>query len=101
MAFSRWVSLLLVPLFLLNPISSSKMPLAQLQPASITLQVDVFEDFNDLAHQACNSSVAGDCSLRGAITRANRYPGNVYVIQLSEGTYNLSLVGDDDTNECW
>ncbi len=82
MAFSRWISLLLVPLFVLNPFFASSMPLAHLQPAGITLQVDIFGDFNDLAHQACNSSVAGDCSLRGAITRANRYPGNLYVIQL-------------------
>jgi hypothetical protein len=64
---------------------------------STTLVVDVILDSNDPAYQACTSA-ANDCSLRGAISRANANPGTEFTIQVPAGTYTLTLEGDNEYN---
>lgn len=59
---------------------------------SATLSVDVTLDNNAPAYQACTDAV-GDCSLRGAISRANANPGTDFTIQLPAGAYTLSIPG--------
>ena len=65
--------------------------------ATTMLSVDTTLDSNAIAYQVC-SSAPNDCSLRGAISKANADSGNSYVIQLPAGTYLLTLSGarEDD-----
>ena len=60
--------------------------------ATITVTVDTTTDSNDAAYQACTAA-ADDCSLRGAISKANADSGNDYVITLPTGTYTLTIGG--------
>ena len=60
--------------------------------ASSTLGVDTTADDNTPAFQACTSA-ANDCSLRGAISKANSDTANAYSIYLPAGTYTLALSG--------
>jgi hypothetical protein len=67
-------------------------------PASLQLVVDTLLDNNDLAYQACTSN-ANDCSLRGAISKANAYIHQNYQIILPAGTYALTISGThEDAN---
>jgi hypothetical protein len=99
MAFSRWISWLLVSMLLFHPGPVKNNSHTFFQPVDIILYVDTTSDFNDAAHQACTAHSINDCSLRGAITLANRDLANHYIIDLQSATYNLSLNGDDDTNK--
>lgn len=64
------------------------------QPSTtVTVQVDTVIDSNAPAYQVCTAA-ADDCSLRGAISKANADPGKAYVLQLVGGqTYYLTLEG--------
>jgi hypothetical protein len=62
-----------------------------------TFVVDTTTDSNDVAYQACTAA-ADDCSLRGAITKANALAG-ADTITLPAGTYTLTLAGaGEDAN---
>ncbi|MFN8490118.1 MAG: choice-of-anchor Q domain-containing protein [Caldilineaceae bacterium] len=64
-----------------------------------TLNVDTDADYNDAAHQVCNASIPNDCSLRGAISKANADPSQAYTINLPANTYRLTKTGaDEDAN---
>jgi hypothetical protein len=61
------------------------------------LVVDTTLDSNDPIYRACTTA-ADDCSLRGAISRANAGVTNTYTIQVPAGIYTLTLSGDEDNN---
>jgi hypothetical protein len=63
------------------------------------LRVDTTLDSNAAAYQTCSDMTAEDCSLRGAISRANAEPGVMFTILLPPGTYHLSLPGEEDDNQ--
>lgn len=63
--------------------------------ASETITVDVTLDSNAPTYQACTPA-ANDCSLRGAISRANTNPGTNYTILVPAGTYTLTIPGTDE-----
>jgi predicted outer membrane repeat protein len=60
--------------------------------ALMTITVDTTTDSNAAGYQVC-SGAANDCSLRGAISKANSDPGNFYTIIVPSGTYTLTLTG--------
>jgi len=63
-----------------------------------SITVDTALDSNDPAYQVC-STEPGDCSLRGAISKANADPGTTHDIIIPQGIYTLTLVGsDEDSN---
>jgi len=65
---------------------------------SEAITVDVTLDSNDPAYQACTSA-ANDCSLRGAISRANANPATTFTILVPAGIYTLTIPGaDEDSN---
>jgi hypothetical protein len=60
------------------------------------LEVDTTIDSADPAFQVCDPDPTNiDCSLRGAIIKANATPGRDYVF-LPAGIYNLTILGDDE-----
>ena len=61
---------------------------------SVTVEVDRTDDTAD---QACTTA-ANDCSLRGAINKANSDDLNEYTITLPGGTYALTGAADEDDN---
>ena len=61
------------------------------------LAVDTAVDSNELFYRACTAA-ANDCSLRGAISRANLDSGQAYTIQLPAGIYPLTLPGAGEDN---
>jgi hypothetical protein len=61
-------------------------------PSNPQLVVDTLLDSNNIAYQSCTSK-PNDCSLRGAISKANLDTGNEYQIILPAGTYGLSIPG--------
>ena len=72
----------------INPVSNARTaPRARMA----TFVVDTTTDSNDAAYQVC-SGAAGDCSLRGAISKANAAAGDD-TITLPAGTYTLTLAG--------
>lgn len=83
-------ALLAVSLAALTPV-----PVAH--AATITVDVDTTTDSNAAAYQQCTAA-AGDCTLRGAISKANADTANDYVINLAGLTYPLSLTGVEDSN---
>ena len=87
----------LIGTLVFSPASVSGKNSTSLEPDEIVLEVDTTEDFNDLAHQLCTPQPE-DCSLRGAISHANKDLSNSFFIRINNMTYNLSLVGYDDTN---
>jgi hypothetical protein len=64
----------------------------------VELSVDTHIDSNDPLMQICAGNVPEDCSLRGAISRANADPTRSYTIRLPAGEYALTLAGPDDEN---
>ncbi len=62
-----------------------------------SITIDTTSDSNDPAYQACTSA-ANDCSLRGAISKANADAGNTYTIHIPAGIYTLSLAGSEEDN---
>src|SRR5262249_57790199 len=56
--------------------------------SAATIAVDRFDDSTAIAATAC-SAAPGDCSLRGAILKANGGGGDA--IMLPAGTYNLTI----------
>ena len=69
--------------------ASLALPLQAVQAATLT--VDRFDDPNPAAASACTAA-AGDCSLRGAVIKANRTTG-ADTIHLPPGTYRLTRAG--------
>lgn len=68
--------------------------------ADLTILVDTTLDSNAVQYQDC-TSVPNDCSLRGAISKANADsdPVKTYTIRIPAGIYTLSLDGrDEDAN---
>jgi hypothetical protein len=59
--------------------------------------VDTTTDSNDAAYQQCTAA-PNDCSLRGAISKANSGAATEYAINLSSATYTLTVVGDDNAS---
>jgi parallel beta-helix repeat protein len=62
---------------------------------SQTITVDTTLDSNDPAYQQCTAA-ANDCSLRGAISRANNFVSTNYTILVPTGTYTLTIPGKDE-----
>lgn len=60
-----------------------------------TFTVDTFVDSNALAQQACTAA-PNDCSLRGAILKANGLAG-LDTVRIPSGVYPLTIVGGDNT----
>ena len=60
--------------------------------AEITLHIDTFLDSNDPTYQVC-SPAPDDCSLRGAISKANQDLSQSYSLGMPAGVYGLSLAG--------
>jgi CSLREA domain-containing protein/uncharacterized repeat protein (TIGR01451 family) len=68
-------------------------------PPDYTLDVDVVTDTNAAGFQLCDDATPNDCSLRGAISKANADTSNAYTITVPAGTYTLSLSGaEENTN---
>ncbi len=65
--------------------------------ANITLDVDTTIDSNAGSFQIC-SGAGSDCSLRGAISKANADTANSYTINIPAGTYTIALTGSEDSN---
>ena len=66
---------------------------------AIQLSVDTRFDINDAGHQACTWFLPNDCSLRGAISKANADQNQSYQIVLPTGGYSLSIPGvQEDAN---
>lgn len=64
--------------------------------AAVTLYVDTFFDTNDIAYQACTDA-PDDCSLRGAISRANGDTLNDYTLELTPNLgYTLTIEGQNE-----
>ena len=59
------------------------------QPSNL-LTVDTVDNDGSSAFQVCDDSVANDCSLRGAISKANADAGNAYTVTLPANTYSFS-----------
>ena len=84
----------LIVLSLFSPLVSL-MPVAA---ADVTLVVDTTIDSVVSFYRQCTTA-ANDCSLRGAIYRANADLMNDYVIELQDETYTLTIAGvDEDGN---
>ena len=67
-------------------------PAGAATPAPVQVEVDTPIDSNEAAYQVC-SPADDDCSLRGAISKANADAGNAYIISLPPNTYTLTIAG--------
>ena len=65
--------------------------------ATITVEVDTTLDSNAPAYQACTAA-PDDCSLRGAISKANADAANAYIINIPAGVHTLTLTGAEIEN---
>ena len=93
--FTKLVHLLVATVLCANFLSYSAQNVSAHRPSapvSSQLEVDTPLDFNDPAHQACTAT-ANDCSLRGAISKANANSSRFYQVMLPAGTYTLSIPG--------
>lgn len=72
-------------------------PVQAAPTAIIALDIDTSLDSNGAAFQVCTSDPA-DCSLRGAISRANADTTNEYIITIPEGMFAFSLAGSREDN---
>lgn len=61
------------------------------------LTVDTVFDSHDPAYQVC-SSEPDDCSLRGAISKANADSSTIHDIIIPQGIYTLTLEGSDENS---
>jgi hypothetical protein len=79
------------------PIAVAVAPLAvpRLAMAATTITPDTFADVDNF--DCADGHVAGVCSLRGAVIRADAESGDT--IQLLAGTYTLSRLPDGDTQD--
>jgi uncharacterized repeat protein (TIGR01451 family) len=69
-----------------------------LPATDITIEVDTTDDSNAAGFQDCTAA-ENDCSLRGAVSKANGDTGNDYTIIVPSGVYTLTEVGaGDDSN---
>jgi hypothetical protein len=66
------------------------------ETAFITITVDTLTDTNLLT--VCSDGTPNDCSLRGAITKANGDASNFYTIFVPAGMYLLTLNGAGEDN---
>ena len=90
------VKMILVLAMFLVLLSPSRPAMAIQSPVEIT--VDTTTDSNATAFRACTAA-ANDCSLRGAISKANNTPANRYTIHVPAGVYTLALTGaQEDQN---
>ena len=65
-------------------------------PPTYNYYVDTTTDSNAAGFRACDSGVANDCSMRGAIAKVNSgSTSNSYVIHLSDEIYSLTVDGSD------
>lgn len=72
------------------------LPMHAAPRANVTITVDTTADSNALT--TCSAATPNDCSLRGAITKANGDSSNAYAIVLPAGTYLLTLAGAAEGN---
>jgi len=94
MKFNRFIQWFTIGMILIGFISFTYPVLA----IDETITVDTTLDTNDPAYQVC-SEVQDDCSLRGAISKANADPGTNYTVLIPTGVYTLTLEGfDEDEN---
>jgi hypothetical protein len=92
------------PQFIINIFLSITICLviAGVQPASAAppayhYYVDITIDSIEDPYQDCDNDVPNDCSLRGAITKANGGSASYeYYIHLTDETYALTLAGSDE-----
>jgi hypothetical protein len=66
--------------------------------ADKTITVDTTTDSNAAGYQTCTDAGSNDCSLRGAISKANADTSNTYTIALPTNTYTLTLAGTGENN---
>ncbi len=65
------------------------------EASDTTLQVDTtLDNLSD----TCDDLTPNDCSLRGAISKANADISNAYTITIPTGTYTLTLIGAGENN---
>lgn len=63
---------------------------SQVSAVAINLNVDTTLDSNAAGYQACTAA-PDDCSLRGAISKANANPSTYYRVVLPAGIYQLTI----------
>ena len=90
-SFNTAVRLVLVAVIIFGLIVAGQ-PVLKAYAASFTVN-----RFDDNASASACAGAANDCSLRGAITKANNTPGADTII-LPTGTYTLTLTGSDEDN---
>ncbi len=95
----RFLPLLIVLGLLLGLPLRASPARAVLPPTLVTLVVDTSHDSNDSGYQACTPAFLGDCSLRGAISRANADPDSIHVIEVPSGIFPLTLWGSPSNND--
>lgn len=83
---------IVVLLALLLPVTGNASPAR----ANVVLTVDTVLD--NAALTTCSSTIANDCSLRGAIIKVNTNPNTSYQINIPSGTYNLTIQGSGENN---
>jgi hypothetical protein len=81
----------------LGTVTGTHLITMNLPSTDTRLVVDTTVDSNDPVYQACTTA-ANDCSLRGAISKANADTSRAYSVLLPAGIYTLTLSGDEDNN---
>ncbi|KAA3642732.1 MAG: hypothetical protein DWQ07_19585 [Chloroflexi bacterium] len=66
--------------------------------ALVPIPLDVDTVLDDASLTTCNSAVANDCSLRGAVITANASLGNDVTINVPAGVYDLTIGGALEDN---
>lgn len=66
-------------------------------PSKVYAASLVVDRFDDNASASACTGVPNDCSLRGAVTKANTVPG-IDTVVLSAGTYTLTITGSNEDN---
>ena len=76
--------------------TNTATPTSTSTPAPTILTVDRTDD--EAGATGCADAIPNDCSLRGAISKANGDTSNAYVINIPAGTYTLAIPGrgEDD-----
>ncbi len=81
----------------LSAVTGTHLITMNLPSTDTRLVVDTTVDSNDPVYQACTTT-ANDCSLRGAISKANADNSHAYSVLLPAGIYTLTLSGSEDNN---